>query len=486
MFANDFAVTRLAAIVDSSDDAIASKDLDGIIQTWNAAAERIFGYTAEEAVGKPMRIIIPEDRDMEEDMILARIRRGEKVDHFETVRRRKDGSLVNISVTVSPIFDRDGNVVGASKIARDITDRLKGEVAGIRLGAIIESSDDAIIAKDLKGVIQSWNRGAERLFGYLAEEIVGQPITVLLPPERIEEENKILARLRRGERVDHFETVRIRKDGSQINVSVTISPIKDIGGQVIGASKVARDISERKLFEATTNALTQELEQRVRERTADLEEAHKEMEAFTYSIAHDLRGPLRSIIATSSILFQDHSEELSEDAKALIERQAVSAKRLAMLIEALLKYSKIGKAQVSLEHVDLSKLAHAVIDDTKHDCEIAIQDGMTAMGDRNLLRLLLQNLIDNACKFSPERGKITVGSVGTTFFVRDQGMGFDMAYAEKIFTPFERLVRNDEIEGTGIGLANVKRIIEKHNGSIWANSAPGEGTTFYFTLGKSS
>jgi PAS domain S-box-containing protein len=474
---------HLAAIVDSSDDAIVSKSLKGIIQSWNLGAERLFGYSASEAVGQSIAIIIPKDRLSEEDMILSRIQRGLKVDHFRTIRRRKDGTEVPVSVTVSPITNESGEIIGASKIARDDSDRVSAETADAHLAAIVASSDDAIISKDLFGVVKSWNRGAEQLFGYLAEEMIGQPITILLPEDRLEEETSILERVRRGERVDHFETVRVRKDGKTVHVSVTISPIFDRSGKVAGASKVARDISEKKRFEATTAALTAELEHRVQERTAELEAANKEMEAFTYSIAHDLRAPLRAIIATSAILAEDLGDSLPKEALPLLARQAGSAMHLSRLVDDLLTYARLGKGQMKVGSVNLSELVYTIISAIKSPIHtFTVQENMVCQGDQSLIYLLMQNLIENAHKFSPEGGVITVGQEGLTFFVRDEGIGFDMAYAEKIFLPFERLVRQDEIAGTGIGLANAKKIVERHNGAIWATSVPGQGTTIYFTL----
>lgn len=478
---------HLAAIIESSDDAIASKDLNGVIQSWSQGAERLFGYTAEEAIGQPMTLIIPEERRIEEDVILARIRRGEKIDHVQTVRRRKDGVLVDVSITVSPVQDESGTIIGASKIARDISDQIAADTVNEHLAAIIESSDDAIVSKDLNGVVKSWNRGAERLFGYLAEEMIGRPINVILPHDRQDEEVSILDRVRRGERVDHFETIRVRKDGRPVNVSATISPIRDRSGRVIGASKVARDISERKMFEATTTAFTQDLERHVRERTADLEAANRELESFTYSIAHDIRGPLRAIVATSRIMVEDLGEALPEEARSMLDRQVASANRLAKLVDDLLTYARLGKATPKKVSVNLTALARQIATEAGMEMgasgrTFVIEEGLAAQGDPELLRLVLQNLIENAGKFSPGGGEIAVGRTGSAFFVRDQGIGFDMAYAEKIFVPFERLVRNDEIPGTGIGLAHVKRIVDKHGGSIWANSVVGAGTTIYFTI----
>ena len=236
----------LAAIVESSDDAIVSKDLDGIVTSWNPAAERIFGYSAEEMVGEPILKIIPEDLYAEEKHIISRIRQGLRIEHFETLRRRKDGRLVNISVSVSPVLDIHGRVIGASKIARDVTFQREAERARGVLAAIIESSDDAIISKDLTGIITSWNRAAEKLYGYSSEEMVGQPVLRIVPPELHDEEHRILAKVRAGERIEHFQTVRVARDGRRIEVELTVSPVRGANGSIIGASKVARDLTAKR------------------------------------------------------------------------------------------------------------------------------------------------------------------------------------------------------------------------------------------------
>jgi PAS domain S-box-containing protein len=255
---------QLVTIVESSDDAILSEDLDGIIRTWNPGAKRLFGYTAEEVIGKPITLLIPIDRHDEESDILSRIRRGECIDHYETVRQRKDGSLIEISVTASPIKNAEGRIIGASKIARDITERKRFEEFEKRFFSIVESSDDAIVSKDLDGIIRTWNPGAERLFGYTAEEVIGKPITLLIPIDRHDEECDILSRIRRGECIDHYETVRERKDGILVEISVTVSPLKDAEGRIIGASKIARDITERKRAQEQQNLLLREMSHRVK------------------------------------------------------------------------------------------------------------------------------------------------------------------------------------------------------------------------------
>jgi PAS domain S-box-containing protein len=240
----------LAAIVESSEDAILSKDLDGVIQSCNPAAERLFGYTAAELVGRPVGMLVPPERQADEEDILRRIRRGERVDHFETVRVTKDQRRIDVSLTVSPVRDASGTVVGASKIARDITRQKRARATQAYLAAIVESSEDAILAKDLNGVIQSCNPTAERLFGYSAAELIGQSIRILIPPERHAEEDEILARIRAGQRIDHFETVRIARDGRKLDISLSVSPIRDVSGEIVGVAKSARDITERKRIAA--------------------------------------------------------------------------------------------------------------------------------------------------------------------------------------------------------------------------------------------
>ncbi len=242
---DDIIIRHLARVVESSDDAIISKDLNSVITSWNRAAERMFGYTAAEAIGQSIRMIIPADRQTEEDMVLQSIRAGEAITHFDTIRQRKDGTLIPISLTVSPIHDDAGHVIGASKIARDISDRARAVVASRRLAAVVESSDDAIITKDLNGVVTSWNSAAERMFGYTAAEAVGRSIRVLIPEELQGEEDTVLRKIRAGEKIYHYDTTRLRKDGSRLLISLSVSPIRNERNEIIGASKVARDITER-------------------------------------------------------------------------------------------------------------------------------------------------------------------------------------------------------------------------------------------------
>ena len=255
---------RLAAIVDSSQDAIIGHSLDGTITSWNAGAEKVFGYGPQEAIGQPLSILLPERQQDEVPRILKRLARGERVEHFEIARRTKAGDQIYLSMTVSPVRNESGVMIGASTVARDTSERRWNEEQTGRLAAIVESSHDAIISKDLDGIIQSWNTGAVRLFGYTPEEAIGQSVTMLIPPDRENEEPEILTRIRRGERIDHYETVRRRKNGSLVPISLTISPLRDARGKIIGASKVARDITERKQAEDLRALMVNELNHRVK------------------------------------------------------------------------------------------------------------------------------------------------------------------------------------------------------------------------------
>ncbi|HEV2400017.1 MAG TPA: PAS domain S-box protein [Candidatus Sulfotelmatobacter sp.] len=239
----------LATIVDSADDAIVSGTVDGIIVSWNAAAQRMYGYTAEEAIGKPIAILLPSELLDEESKIHEMLKAGDRIEHFETVRVTKTGKRIDVSLTISPIKDSSGRTVGLSGIARDITERKRSEQFRFRHAAIVESSKDAIISKSLDGVITSWNTGAQKMFGYAEAEVLGKPVTILIPPELQDEEPRILQRLRSGERIEHYETVRLTKSGQKLDVSLTIGPIKDSTGEVLGYSKIAQDITDRKRVE---------------------------------------------------------------------------------------------------------------------------------------------------------------------------------------------------------------------------------------------
>lgn len=237
------------AVLRCCDDAIITKTLDGIVTSWNPAAQRLFGYAAHEMLGQPLLRLFPPERQNEESFILEKIVQGEWVDHFETVRLHKSGRRLHVSVTISPIRDAEGRIVGASKIARDISERVELWHRSQLFQAIVESTDDAVISKTTQGIVTSWNAAAEQLFGYRADEMIGQPMLRLLPPDRQSEETEILRRIAAGQRIAHFQTQRCHRDGHRLAVSVTISPVRDHLGRVSGASTIMRDISHQKRLE---------------------------------------------------------------------------------------------------------------------------------------------------------------------------------------------------------------------------------------------
>jgi PAS domain S-box-containing protein len=474
----------LTSIVDSSDDAIISKDLNGIINSWNKSAERIFGYTAAEAIGHPVAtLLIPPDRQSEEPDILARLRKGERVDHFETKRKRKDGTLLDVSLTISPVKDPSGTIIGASKIARDLTGRKQVERSALLLSAIVDSSDDAILSKDLNGVITSWNESAERMFGYTSAEAIGQPVAALLiPADRQDEEPDILARLRRGERVDHFETKRKRKDGTLLDISLTISPVKDPSGRIIGASKVARDVTAQ-------IRIQQELSQA----NGSLTRSNADLEQFAYSASHDLQEPLRMVSAYSELLRRKFDRQLGPAGDEYIGFIIEGASRMEQLLRDLRAYTHASIANEGPSPVvsAVTALQRSITNLTagidESGAEITFDPLPSVRMHEFQLEQLFQNIIGNAIRYrSNERPRIHVGAESEgdawRFCIQDNGIGIDPEYKEQIFGIFKRLHNSSEYPGTGMGLAICQRIVERAGGRIWVESQRGRGSTFYFTL----
>jgi PAS domain S-box-containing protein len=382
------------------------------------------------------------------------------------------------------------------------------------LAAVVDSSDDAIISKTLEGTITAWNRGAEEVFGYSAEEAVGRPMLILIPEERAQEEADILARIARGESVKHFDTVRVRKDGTKIDVSVTISPIRDSNGNVVGASKIARDITERKHAEGRLEAQATELSRQAEElrrsqqalraqaavlaaRSAQLEAANKELEAFSYSVSHDLLTPLRHIGGFAKILEQDFALELPLEAQEHLQRIQDAVRRAGLMVGSLLNLAKLGRQALQLELTDLNVIVDEVISFLAPEYEGRTVEWRIARlppleCDQVLISQVFQNLLGNALKYSRNRSSalIEVSSIqepgkAPVIFVRDNGAGFNMQHAGRLFGTFQRLHTEAEFEGTGVGLATVQRIIQKHGGRLWAEAELDRGATFYFTVGAS-
>ena len=411
----------------------------------------------------------------------------------ETVRFESEARALNRWYEVSAFQFGGMESRQVAILFNDITKRKRADLSAAQLVAIVESSDDAIVGKDLQGIVTSWNAGAERIFGYTASEMLGHSITRLIPPTREHEEEEILGRIWRGENVRHFDTVRLRKDGSQIDLSVTVSAIRDSAGQIIGASKVARDITARKRTEEEIRRLNAELESRVAERTAQLEIANKELEAFSYSVSHDLRAPLRAVDGFSQAVIEDYGGQLPAEGRRYLQTIREGAQRMGMLIDDLLTFSRLSRVPLKQQEINAEKLIRSVLDDFSaqrkgRQIDLRMGELPVCTGDPALLRQVWVNLLSNAFKYSRLR-ETAVIEIGCTqqqgekvWFVRDNGAGFDMRYVGKLFGVFHRLHRAEEYEGTGVGLAIVQRVIHRHGGRIWAEAAVDRGATFYFTL----
>lgn len=743
--AAEMASRRLVAIVDSSHDAIVGKDLQGIVTSWNRGAEQIFGYTSAEMVGTSILQIIPEGRRSEENDILTRIREGNRIEQFETVRRTKDGRLIDISVTVSPIVDAAGGIVGVSKVARDITSRkrtenaLKESEARLRivtenarvglvmvnaerrytfantayaeilelptadlvgrsvaevLGAMYESQvapkldkafagnrvayelhrstvdgdrhyavsyeplqtergetlvvvvitditerkqaedelsrqraqlrvifdsiTDGIVVLDRERNIVEANPAGRRLQELTSPNGAadsGPELCDLIGPDQSELPAEMWpsARALRGDFVRDLEIgLRHRRDGNIVNLEVTASPILTDGlsaGQVMVTSRdvtqrkrdeeqlreqaemldlapvLVRDLNDRIIFwntgaarmygwsnseamgrtahellstqfpeseAAATEAfrrndrwegelthrcqdgreivvvsnwilhrdrlgapkaiievnsditaqkeaehevrrLNAQLEARVAERTAELTAVNKELEAFSYSVSHDLRAPLRHINGFSLALLEDYEDQLDDEGKMYLTEVRAASQEMAQLIDDVLQLARVTRSEMILELVDLSRLAEKVVStvrkqDPERRVAVAIEPGLELRGDKRLLEIALVNLLGNAWKFTSktENARIELGRTTlnqeTVFFVRDNGAGFDQAFSDKLFRAFQRLHTGAEFEGTGIGLANVQRVLNRHGGRVWAEGQVGHGATFYFTI----
>ncbi len=480
--AEDIVHEHLAAIIESSDDAIISKDLDGIIRSWNRGAQRIFGYTADEVIGRHVSMLAAPERVNEIPNILERISRGERIDHYHTKRKAKDGRILNISLTVSPIRDSTGRIVGASKIARDITHENHYSELQEHLAAIIESSDDAIISKDLNGIIRTWNRSAERIFGYTAEEAVGRHISMLAVPERIDEIPNILERISRGDRIDHYQTKRKTKDGRVLSISLTVSPIRDAAGHVIGASKVARDITEQ-----------QQYQHALRTANESLTRSNGDLEQFAYSASHDLQEPLRMVSSYSEMLQKKFGGKLGPSGDQYISYIVGGALRMQQLLRDLQAFTQASALDQQPAHdIDANQALRSALG----NLATAIDGSGASITHGELphvhlhefqLQQLFQNLIGNAIRYrSPQPPQIHVAAERygdqSKFSVRDNGIGIDPQYKEQIFGMFKRLHSAAEYPGTGMGLAICQRIVERVGGRIWVESEPGRGSTFLFTV----
>lgn len=541
---------QFAAIVESSEDAIISKSTEGIITSWNPGAEKLFGYSAEEAIGRPMQMLIPQDRASEEPQILARIARGEFIEHLETVRVRKDGTLVNIAASISPIKDAHGKVVSISKIARSITERKRAEEKIHRLNAELEQR---VVERTAQlEAVNAELRHSRAELNSLFESLPGLYLVLTLDlkivavsdaylkatmttragilhrelfevfPDNPDDANangvsNLRASLERVKQNGTPETMAIQKydvrrpDGifeehywSPIN-----SPVFGADHQIKYIVHRVEEVTEFVLRKAQPagndpglNVLVQRMEaeifqssQKLQTANCQLEAANKELEAFSYSVSHDLRAPLRAVDGFSQAVEEDYGPQLPAEGRRYLRTIRKEAQRMGVLIDDLLTFSRLSRQSMNQQEINLGKLVRDVLEELNsrtpgRQVDIQVGELPFCQGDTALIKQVWVNLLSNALKYTSKCDAAVV-EIGCRFeagegiyFVRDNGAGFDMQYAHKLFGVFQRLHRADEFEGTGVGLAIVQRIIHRHGGRIWAESELNKGTTFYFTLNK--
>jgi two-component system sensor kinase FixL len=365
---------------------------------------------------------------------------------------------------------------------------IQTEEAVTRLAALVESSDDAIIGRTLDGTIVSWNRGAENLFGYAAEETHGRTGEFLIPSERTEEETEIMVRIRNGQRDHYIETLRRRKDGTLMDVSLSISPIEDSHGEMIGISTIARDITERKRAEQELEQLNRHLELTV----GQLQRTNNELQEFAHIVAHDLKTPLRAIATLTDCLLMDYSDTFDEQGKEQVALLVVKAKQMMALIDDILEYCRLGRDKLKMKHVDLNVVLSDVtgVITPPENIEITVENELPAiLCEKTHIVQIFQNLIGNAVKYMDKpAGRVRVTCAeqedAWTFGVTDNGPGIEEKYFDKVFQMFQTLVPREGVESSGVGLAIVKKLVEMSGGRVWIESKVGEGSTFFFTVPK--
>jgi PAS domain S-box-containing protein len=477
-------------------DAVITTDTEARITYLNEVAESLTGWSHNDALGQPLeqvfQIVNETSHQPVENPAMRALREGFVVGLANhTVLIKKDGTECPIDDSAAPIRDEEGHVSGCVLIFRDVTaqrllerERANQFLTARFLAAIVESSNDAIISKSLDGIIQSWNAAAEHLFGFTAEEAIGRHISIVIPPERIAEEDRIIASLRAGQRIEHFETERVRKDGERIVVSLTISPIKDDHGNVVGASKIVRDITERKRLEDNLRVLA-----------ANLSENDRRKNEFLATLAHELRNPLAPMSNMLQVLKRtDGNPEILKQAHETIERQL---DQMVRLVDDLLDLNRITYDRLELRRseVELSsviqqavEVARPLIDAAGHHLSVELPDEPIYLNaDRTRLAQVFGNLLNNSSKYTRPEGTISLSATRTgeevVVTVKDNGAGIPPDKLNSIFDMFMQVDRTAEHsqDGLGIGLTLVKRLVEMHGGSIEARSS-GEGMGSEFVV----
>jgi two-component system sensor kinase FixL len=483
--------SRVAAIVPSSDDAIVGKTVDGIVTDWNGGAEAIFGYRAEEILGKPIGVLLPPGLEGEEEVILDRIQRGERVDHFETRRRRKDGAVIDVSVTISPVYDDYGNLIGASKVARDITSakhsQLQLQEREAHLQSVLDTVPDAMIVIDTRGIMQSFSATAEKLFGYSAREALGRNVSILMPEPYGSQHDGFLARyLATGEkRIIGIGRVVVgrRKDGSTFPMELAVGEMRS---------------NDRRFFTGFVRDLTER--QQTQQRLQDLQAELIFMSRFTAlgemasTLAHELNQPLTAVASYLNGARRLIDGGRREDAPMIrdaVDSAAEQALRAGQIIKRLREFVARGESDRRAE--DLQKLieeasALALVGAKESGVRVSFSFDpqlQLVMVDKVQIQQVILNLMRNALEAMQEveRRELVVttrpaAAAMVEISVVDTGPGIAPEIAAKLFQPF----MTTKPHGMGVGLSISRTIVEAHGGKLWAESNPGNGTIFRLTL----
>ena len=522
-------IRRLATVVRDSNDAITLKDFEGRITAWNHGAKIMYGYSEKEALQMNVRQLTPPDKETESADIVRRMMMGEKVHSFETRRVTKNGRILDVWLTVTKVLDDAGKPIGIASTERDITERKKAE-AELRetaeyLQNLIDYANAPIVVWDPQFKITRFNHAFEKLTGRSTAKVLGKQLEILFPSAQAKASMELIRRTRTGERMEVVELAIQHVDGSVYTVLWNSATLFSKDGRApVATIAQGQDITELKrtvekiennnkelIFQneekekraaelAIANKeikkLNEELEERVRQRTALLTAAMQESEAFSYSVSHDLKAPLRAMSGFASILSEDYAPKLDDEGRRVVDVIKSNAGIMARLIDDLLSLSHLGRQAMKIADIDMTELARGVCkelqDSLPHDrrIEVTVKALPNARADHVLVKQVFINLIGNAMKFTSPKDKAVIEIGGYdedrehVYYVKDNGAGFDMKYADELFGVFQRLHAQEEFSGNGIGLAIVNRAIHRHGGTVRAEAEVDKGAAFYFTLPK--